>query len=93
MSYNKLAPILVIVIIPVASMAMQTAAAQNNSKLVKYGVSEYAYHLELLGSLIIGEIPPIPLGLETYSRLIEIYGSQLEMCPAFSGRLQLYYTQ
>ncbi|OYT54979.1 MAG: hypothetical protein B6U76_06865, partial [Desulfurococcales archaeon ex4484_217_2] len=54
-----------------------------------YGIRE-AYN-DLLGSLIIGEIPPIPLGSETYNRLVELYGPLLEEYPSTSGRLQLLH--
>ena len=54
-----------------------------------HGIKE-AYS-ELKGSLIATDIPPIPLGSETYNRLVELYGPLLEEYPSTSGRLQLLH--
>jgi len=70
-------------------------SGSNNEELA--GIANLAYKTNDANmkfhsrGLIVRNISPIPAGSEAYSRLIEIYGSQLEMYLAISGRLQLLY--
>ena len=48
-------------------------------------------YMYLKGLLIVKDIPPIPVGSDTYNELVSEYGSLLENYPSISGRLQLLY--